>query len=300
MQENLPSKKSPVNKLLLALAAIEAIVIVFLLINMNTQKQEAENLISQIEIGNNQKDSLNRELSSMVENYNQLKTNNDTINAQLEEQKAQVLALQKKLRYTKASNLDSIKKYQAELETMRAIMRSFVVQIDSLNTKNQILIAENNRLSGQLNSAKSENRQLTNVKDSLQSRVKDAEALKAQGMKLVALNDRDNETSRIMKAQKFRVSFTLNENDMTRKGQKDILVRLVKPDGGILMNESSGFFNYQGKEIAYSSKKTINYDGKAQNAVIYILSREVLSGGEYQADIFCDGKNIGNVVVNIN
>ena len=87
---------------------------------------------------------------------------------------------------------------------------------------------------------------------------------------------------------------------MTKKGSKDLLVRLVKPDGSILMNESSGFFNYQGKEIAYSSKKNINYDGKAQNAVVYIISREVLSAGNYQADVFCEGRNIGSVEINVN
>ena len=236
----------------------------------------------------------------ILDNYNQLQTTNDTINAQLAEQKAKVEELMTTLKRTKASNLDSLKKYRAEVETLRSIMRSFVVQIDSLNTKNQILTEENNRLSGQLSNARQQNKQLSNVKDSLQGRVKEAETLKAQGIKLVALNDRDNETSRILKTKKFRVTFTLSENEMTKKGEKDLMVRLVKPDGSILMNESSGFFNYQGKEIAYSSKKNVNYDGKAQNAVVYVISREVLSAGNYQADVFCEGRNIGSVTININ
>ncbi len=301
MQENYSEKKnsSSLTKILAAAVIAETILIIYLLFSMNAQKEEADNLIAQIETGNSQKDSLNREMAMIVDSYNQLRTTNDTINAQLEEQKAKVVELMANLKRTKASNLDSIKKYKAEIETMRSIMRSFVVQIDSLNTKNQILTEENSRLTGQLSNARNENRQLTNVKDSLQGRVKEAEALKAQGMRLTALNDRDNETTRILKTQKFRITFTLNENEMTKKGSKDLLVRLVKPDGSILMNESSGFFNYQGKEIAYSAKKNINYDGKAQNAVVYVISREVLSGGVYQADVFADGKNIGSVSVKI-
>ena len=198
------------------------------------------------------------------------------------------------------SNRDSIKRYKAELETMRSIMRSFVVQIDSLNTKNIMLTEENTRLSGQLSSVKNENKKLSNAKDSLQGRVKEAEALKAVGMKLTALNDRDNETSRIIKAQKFRVTFTINENEMTKTGEKDVYLRLVKPNGEILKNENTGFFKYQGSDIAYSGKKTINYDGKAQPVTIYAISREVLSGGVYQADLFCDGRNIGSVSVKMN
>ena len=299
MQENKNSQGMGVNKLLLAVAIVEAVVIIGLLINMNNTKKETERLINQIEVGTMEKDSLNHEMSLIVDNYNQLKTTNDTINAQLEEQKAKVVELMENLRRTKASNRDSLKKYKAEIETMRSIMRSFIVQIDSLNTKNIMLTEENNRLTGQLSNVKNENKKLTNAKDSLQGRVKEAEALKAVGLKLVALNDRDNETTRIIKTQKFRVTFTINENEMTKTGEKDVYVRIVKPNGEILKNENTGFFKYQGNEIAYSGKKTINYDGKAQATTLYAISREVLSAGVYQADIFCDGKNIGSVTAKL-
>lgn len=299
MQENNNTNGGGVNKFLLALTIVEAAVIIALLVVMNNNKKESERLISQIEIGNMEKDSLSHEMSLLVDDYNQLKIDNDTINAQLEEQKAKVVELMENLRRTKASNRDSLKRYKAELETMRSIMRSFVVQIDSLNTKNIMLTEENTRLSGQLSNAKSENRKLSNVKDSLQMRVKDAEALKAVSMKLSALNDRDNETSRISKTQKFRVTFTINENEMTKTGEKDVYLRIVKPDGEILKNENLGYFKYQGSEIAYSGKKNIHYDGKALPVTIYAISREVLKGGVYQADIFCDGKNIGSVTAKI-
>jgi chromosome segregation ATPase len=186
MQENNNTNGGGVNKLLLALTIVEAAVIIALLVVMNNNKKESERLISQIEIGNMEKDSLSHEMSLLVDDYNQLKIDNDTINAQLEEQKAKVVELMENLRRTKASNRDSLKRYKAELETMRSIMRSFVVQIDSLNTKNIMLTEENTRLSGQLSNAKSENRKLSNVKDSLQMRVKDAEALKAVSISLLA------------------------------------------------------------------------------------------------------------------
>ncbi|MBO7439457.1 MAG: hypothetical protein J6U21_07215, partial [Bacteroidales bacterium] len=165
MQENNNTNGGGVNKLLLALTIVEAAVIIALLVVMNNNKKESERLINQIEIGNMEKDSLSHEMSLLVDDYNQLKIDNDTINAQLEEQKAKVVELMENLRRTKASNRDSIKRYKAELETMRSIMRSFVVQIDSLNTKNIMLTEENTRLSGQLSNAKSENRKLSNVKD---------------------------------------------------------------------------------------------------------------------------------------
>lgn len=299
MQENQENKASGINKFLMIAAIAEAVAIIVLLVMMGNNKREAEMLISQVERGVQEKDSLNHEMSLIMDSYNQLQTTNDTINAQLEEQKAKVAELMENLKRTNAQNRDSLKKYHAEVETLRAIMRSFVVQIDSLNTKNIQLTEENTLLNEQLSTAKHKNRELSNAKDSLQGRVKEAEALKAVDMKLVALNERDNETTRIVKTNKFRVTFTINENDMTKTGNKDLMIRIVKPDGGILINENSGLFKYDGKDISYSAKKTINYDGKAQPTTIYAISREVLKGGVYQADVFCEGRNIGSVSAKI-
>ncbi len=293
------NKSSGVNKFLMIAAILEAVAIITLLVMMGNNKRESELLISQIEKGTLEKDSLSREMTFIMDSYNQLQTTNDTINAQLEEQKARVTELMENLQKVKAQNRDSLKKYHAEVETLRAIMRSFVVQIDSLNTKNIELTEENTRLTDQLSDANRQNRKLSNVKDSLQGRVKEAEALKAVQMKLVALNERDNETSRIVKTHKFKVTFVINENSMTQTGSKDLYVRIVKPDGAILINENSGLFKYQGKEISYSARKAISYDGSAQNTTIYAISREVLSAGIYQADVFCEGKNIGSVTVKL-
>lgn len=293
------NKSSGINKFLMIAAILEAVAIVTLLVMMGNNKRESEMLISQIEKGTLEKDSLSREMTFIMDSYNQLQTTNDTINAQLEEQKARVTELMENLQKVKAQNRDSLKKYHAEVETLRAIMRSFVVQIDSLNTKNIELTEENTRLTDQLSDANRQNRKLSNVKDSLQGRVKEAEALKAVQMKMVALNERDNETSRIVKTHKFKVTFVINENSMTQTGSKDLYVRIVKPDGAILINENSGLFKYQGKEISYSARKAISYDGSAQNTTIYAISREVLSAGIYQADVFCEGKNIGSVTVKL-
>lgn len=299
MEDTKENKSTGINKFLMAAAIVEAVAIIALLIMMGNNKREADMLISQIEKGTLEKDSLNREMTFIMDSYNQLQTTNDTINAQLEEQKARVSELMENLQKVKAQNRDSLKKYRAEVETLRAIMRSFVVQIDSLNTKNIELTEENTRLNDQLSDVQHRNRQLANVKDSLQGRVKEAEALKAVQMKMVALNERDNETSRIVKAHKFRVTFVINENGMTKTGNKDLYVRIVKPDGSILNNENSGLFKYQGKDISYSARKTITYDGNAQNTTIYAISREVLNAGVYQADVYCDGKDIGSVSVKL-
>lgn len=274
-------------------AYIEAAVIIALIAVLVINSQKADILIDQIETGRSQKDSIAGELSKMMVDYDALKTDNDTINAQLVEQRAKVEQLMVQLRRTKASNAEQIEQYKNEVESLRKIMRSFVVQIDSLNQKNIHLLAENAEIKNDYNKAAAQNKELSYQKDSLQGRVKQAETLKATGLQFVALNDRDNPTNRVFKVKKFQITFTLNENDMAATGNKTLYLRLAKPDGAILVNESTGFFNFEGKELAYSAVKNVNFDGKAQSTTIYVISREVLNSGNYQADIFCDGRRIG-------
>lgn len=274
-------------------AYIEAAVIIAFIAVLVINSQKADILIDQIETGRSQKDSIAGELSKMMVDYDALKTDNDTINAQLVEQRAKVEQLMVQLRRTKASNAEQIEQYKNEVESLRKIMRSFVVQIDSLNQKNIHLLAENAEIKNDYNKAAAQNKELSYQKDSLQGRVKQAETLKATGLQFVALNDRDNPTNRVFKVKKFQITFTLNENDMAATGNKTLYLRLAKPDGAILVNESTGFFNFEGKELAYSAVKNVNFDGKAQSTTIYVISREVLNSGNYQADIFCDGRRIG-------
>ena len=74
-------------------AIAEAAIIIILLINMYTTKQHTNELITQIEAGVVEKDSLNHEMELIVKSYDELKINNDTLNAQLEQHRAEVVQL---------------------------------------------------------------------------------------------------------------------------------------------------------------------------------------------------------------
>lgn len=282
------------------LAIVEAVIIVVLACMLFSTNNQNNKLEVEVEQNVMQKDSLKGELAGMIENYNNLKTNNDTLNAKLEEQKAKVAQLMEDLDKTKASNRAQIAQYKKEVETLRKIMRSFVVQIDSLNTKNQQLLAENAEIRKDISNQKAENRQLNNLKDSLQGRVKEAELLKARKFTIIGLNDRGAQTNRINKTSKFQIDFYLEENFMTPKGTKELFVRLVKPDGAIIVNPDTKYFSYEGKEIASSASKNVDFDGNQQAVTIFVACQEVLASGQYKAVIYQGGKAIGQSTVNMN
>ena len=66
------------------------------------------------------------------------------------------------------------------METLRSIMRSYIVQIDSLNTKNQALTAENIEVRTKLRDVEKSHEELSKIKDELSSKVNLASQLSAK------------------------------------------------------------------------------------------------------------------------
>lgn len=291
--------KTKKQTILIALVIIELVIILGLLVDKFTTMSKTEDIIKELEQTGFERDSISNELKDLYVEYEGLKTSNDTLNNKLSAEQKRIQELVEEIKKAKSYNRSQIEQYKKELETLRGIMRSFVTQIDSLNTRNQELIAENKQVKNKYENIVNKNQELANQKDSLQNQVSVAATLKALNLTAIALNDRGKETNRINKVQKFQVCCTLGENSITRKGKKTVFVRIAKPDGHILMNQTSGMFLNEGKEIAYSSSRDVEYDGKNTDVCVFFNNMQELPEGVFAVDVFVDGKMIGTVSLNL-
>ena len=114
------------------ITAILAVSLGFLALRYNTMLKENQIAQGAVE---EQKNSLAKDLNNMMVEYDNLKTNNDSMNFKITEQQDHI----KKLLNIQASNLEKIRLYKNELSTLRTVLKSYVVQIDSLNQRNQLL-----------------------------------------------------------------------------------------------------------------------------------------------------------------
>ena len=80
--------------------------------------------------------------------------NNDSILAQLTAEQEKTQRLLNELRRVKSTDAIEITRLKKELATVRAVIRSYVMEIDSLNKVNANLTQENTRVKGQYEAAK--------------------------------------------------------------------------------------------------------------------------------------------------
>jgi hypothetical protein len=276
----------PVSIGMIALSIILAGVLVFLVVMYFDQKNkmlEMETALTQ------EKDSLAHELMKMVASYDTLKTDNDSLNAGLQREKKRIIQLLS----INASNIQLIKKYKNEISTMREIMKSYIVQIDSLNTRNKFLVAENSQIKQEITKVQSTNTELEKVKDELNSKVEIASVIQAKNILAVAVNRKNKETSRLSLMQKLRVGFTLRENPIAKAGQKEIFMRVIRPDSLVITSSPDNLFDYRGNKMIFSATRTVDYMNQDIDVTIWLDNSGDFIPGNYRAEVFLEDTIIG-------
>ena len=240
------------------------------------------------------KKEMQNEYEQFAQQYSEMKTqiNNDSIVEQLTQEQLKTQKLLEELRNVRATDAREITRLKKELATCRAVIRSYVLEIDSLNRLNQNLTAENTRVKGQYEEATRRIESLNTEKSSLSEKVAIAAQLDAVGISM-SLNDKKGKsTKKIEKAKNLQVNFSIAKNVTASNGVKTLYVRIQTPNGQVLTN--GGTFDYENRSLQSSMKKQVEYTGNETPVSMFWNISEFLSEGTYKVSIFADGHMIGS------
>ena len=263
--------------------------------NQNLKKELADCGVSYDESEEERVDVMN-DLKLMAGEYDSLMTNNDSINTELVEQRDKVDQL---MAEAKRNNW-SIYKLKREASTLREIMKGYVRTIDSLNTENVELRAENMSVKGALGAKEKENDALKQNNSELQNKVKLGAKLAAVNFTVygqrVKRNSIHKETNRTSNTEKIKACFTIDENEVTEPGKKMVYLRIMTPEGTVLAERSdnSNMFNFEGAKILYSVKKQVNYENQPLDLCMYWDVVNQLTPGEYFVKAYIEGYEVGS------
>ncbi len=279
-------KRNNIIVIVLSVILVGVVVLYFL------QNREHKSILGELRT---QKDSIQMELSHIMVEYDSLKTENDTINEQLFYAQTKVKDLLLEVEQTKKVSYQKISDYQKQVSTLRGIMRNFVVQIDSLNRRNQELLAENLEVKEQYKRIETEKQQLSQEKRNLERKVERAAMLEARDLIAEPLNSRSKETRFARRAEKIRIYFVLGNNITAKRGTKNIYARIVRPDQLLMTKSPDNTFHFEDLEIPYSAMREVVYEGQELPVAIFWDNSDEpeFMEGEYTVDLFADGNNIG-------
>lgn len=221
----------------------------------------------------------------------QNKLSNDSLIAQIEDERRRTQELLEELENTKATDAAEIKRLKAEIASLRKVLRHYVMQVDSLNRINQTLTEENSQMKVKVEEANTQINSLSSERNQLRDKVDIAAQLDATGFWVTPKNKKSKDAKKAKDVKKLAFGFTIVKNVTAQNGQRTIYARILKPDNSTLGKKGS--FQYENTSLEFTEKKVIEYTGEEQKITMYSDIEEFLEGGTYRLFIFCDKQMIG-------
>ena len=275
-------------KIVICILAVILAALSVLYYNINRQQQRDYQLLA-IE-----RDSIQHDLGNLIEEFDGLQYQNDTITANLERANEML----EQMKRERSLNYAKIKQYEKEVGTLRSVMKTYLRQIDSLNNLNNKLIAENVSYRKEISSANLRAEMAEEKATELDNKVRQGAVLRARNIGLAALNANGKQVSRVKMAKTLRADFTLSANELSSAGNREIYVRITAPDGYVLSTDDTPSFKFEGGSLNYSASREVDYQNEDLDVSIF-YNGSGFTGGAYTVQIYTDGVMIGSSEISL-
>ena len=232
------------------------------------------------------------DLDSLIVSYDDLKIQNDTMAANLEEAKLLVEQLKNERRL----NYNKIRAYQKEVGTLRTIMQGYVRQIDSLKNVNKKLTKENISYKKEISTAQLRAEMAEERAAELNDKVRVGSVVRARSINMVALNEKSKEVTRVKNAARLRVDFVLGGNELAEPGQRTIYACITSPEGYVLSGPEAATFTFETEKKVYSASRDVDYQNDDLDVKIF-FNGSGFTAGTYKVELYSEGKLIGKTEV---
>jgi len=241
-----------------------------------------------------EKEQLTSAMYELRDDYQSLNTNNDSLNAELAREREKVEQLIERVQKTEATNRIKIRDYEKELGTLRSIMRSYIMQIDSLNTLNITLRKDVAIARDEVKQTLAKYDDLQTTADEYAKKVEIGSVLKGRGFILTAINSSDKDTDRSSRTAKLKTCLNLVENSIAVKGPRIIYIRVKGPDGILMTNSQQQVFTSAGEQMIYTAVREVDYQGSELEVCIFFASSHSYVKGVYNVDVYTEEGKLGS------
>ncbi len=287
------------NTLLIATGSLLILLLIGVTILLISEKQTNKELVMEFNLD---KEDLENQYTDFARQYDELKltVSNDSLSVLLEQEQLKTQRLLEELRTVKSSNATEIRRLKKELASLRKVMIGYINQIDSLNrltAQQKEIIAD---VTKKYNAASRQISNLSEEKKNLTKTVTLAAQLDATNISVQPTNKRGKTAKKVKDIVKFKINFSIVKNITAETGERTLYIRITKPDNDVLTKSPSNTFPYENRDLVYSIKKYIEYNGEEQAVTVYWDVEEYLYAGTYRVDIFADGTLIGSQSFSLN
>ncbi len=300
-----PEKKGSKGKRILIIIVVLLLLginggLIWLLMNKNETIIEKEKIIK---VETSLKDSLTIIKDQLAKDFEDMKGQNVSLNEKLSEKDREIAEQQEKIQnLINSGDAAQLAQARSEIKKFKLMLKGYEAQKDSLLQLTVALNKDKQALTTNLDQEKVKTETLTTENTKLSDKVTVGSVLRADNVKAMAVkfksSGREIETNKSKAAQKIKTCFTILENHVAEKGEKEIFIRVLGPAGSAF-SSSSETFKYNGQETLFTSKQTVNFESKKQEVCNYWANTAAFSAGKYTIEVYNAGTQIGKTVLEL-
>jgi len=255
------------------------------LVDTEAERQELEELSEELRVNLESKIGQNAQLDSIIQ----------VRDAELQTKVRKIRNLLSSGNLTKSE----LAKAKEDLSGLRQQVEALTLEIEELSKENQYLKDENYVIQKQVEAEKEKVAEMVEVNTELTKQVAVGARISLKELGVIpmrtALIGDYKVTDKLSKLDKIDISYTLNNNDLTEKGEKMLYFQVVTPNKSTLHNKKSGSgtFNMDGGERLYTVKKVVNFQNGNEKGSFSIPKTDGMTAGKYVINVFSEESKMG-------
>src|SRR5450432_3287820 len=239
----------------------------YIIYDKNKNKQEKQDLTTQIVNSDSSKNELQRELNDAALRLDVLKTSNVKADSLLKTKDKDIQEIKNKVqtilndKNATEAQLGEARRLIAEL---KGNIETYTAQIEQLKTQNTQLTQEKQQVTEERDVVKKDFDSATVVIKQKEDVIDIGSTLHASNFSIIGLKEKsggkEKETTTAKRVDKLRISFDIDENRITQSGPKDIYIAITSPDGNPVIVDALGsgkFLTRDGTEKSFTKKVQI-------------------------------------------
>ncbi|EOR94449.1 hypothetical protein ADIARSV_2438 [Arcticibacter svalbardensis MN12-7] len=191
---------------------------------------------------------------------------------------------------------------QKEIKDLRSFVSSYTANIKELENKNVSLEIQRDSLQTTVANINERTSILEKENLDLNAKVKVGAALKIANIVVSAVRIRnsgkESEVTRASTAERIKIRFTIADNALAAKTSHDIFMRIVDPNGNLLIADGGSLFTANDDEMQYTYKTSIDFDNTYGKLFSIDWNKKLpFQKGEYTIILYADGYTVGKAVL---
>lgn len=281
-------------RIIILLTILLSFFIVLILIRESQYQKNIQTVIQYEE----EKNSLRNNLDNLIDEHEILKDEYGELSNQLEDRDSTILAYADEIKQLLRSK-GELSKARNKIKRLKEISKRYVSAIDSLYTLNQQLLLENDSVKKANLLILSRNRTLEENNQTLSERVFTASMLRVENIQVEGVYYRSSgrvvTTTRASKIQNFNICFDIIENKVTDIGLKELLIRIIDPNGNVLnvANKIQETIMDNDSVVEYTTNYNFDYVNEKISDCKLWTRGNVLVPGVYYFEFIMDEQVIG-------